>query len=221
MTSEKSEEIEDKEAELHTEKLKFMYEFQCEQYDIARAQTSKLDDKAAKYLTFVTIVMATLGIISRYYFFEISKYNFYSVVSAVLLCFAFALILNTSRLLFSSLQLKEVYKLPTGADMNQYIIASKLDDVYRGISDDLSKINESYRSSAESKKDFLKEAYKEISFLGIILVLLLVSIIIDLYNRDEKPSKTTTTTCIVDLSKVNDKHTKTTTSATTCSTSTR
>ncbi|WP_336931454.1 hypothetical protein [Acinetobacter bereziniae] len=214
MTSEKSKEIEDKEAELHTEKLKFMYEFQCEQYDIARAQTSKLDDKAAKYLTFVTIVMATLGIISRYYFFEISKYNFYSVVSAVLLCFAFALILNTSRLLFSSLQLKEVYKLSTGADMNQYIIASNLDDVYKDISDDLSQINESYRTSAESKKDFLTEAYKEISFLGIVLVLLLLSIIVDLCNRDVKPSKSTITTCIVDLSKLYDKHTKT------CSTTT-
>ena len=221
MASEKSEELKDKEAEIHTEKLKFMYEFQCEQYDIAKGQTARLDDKATKYLTFVTIVMATLGIISKYYFFEISQYNFYSKASVFFLCVAFVLILNISRSLFLSLKVKELYKLSTGADMNNYIITNKLDDVYEGLSNDLSKINDSYASSAQSKKKFLEYAYKETSFLGIVLVLLLVSIMVDLYNRDVKPSKstTTTTTCIIDLSKVNGQYTKTTT--TTCSTTTR
>ncbi|ENU18657.1 hypothetical protein F994_02784 [Acinetobacter bohemicus ANC 3994] len=217
MVKKTSEEIEEKEAELHTEKLKFLYEFQCEQYDIVKAQTVRLDDKAAKYLTFVAIVMATLGIISRYYFFEISKYNFFSIASVVFLALAFAVILNISRLLFSSLKVTEVFKLATGQEMNNYISKSKLDEVYEGLSNDLSEINNSYTSSLANKKEILENAYKETAFLGIVLVLLLVSIMIDLYTRDVKPIKSTTTTCIVDLSNHNDEHnTKTTT--TTCST---
>lgn len=220
MVFETPEKIEDKEAELHSEKLKFMYEFQCEQYDIAKSQTARLDDKATKYLTFVAVVMATLGIISRYYFFEIYKYNIFSIASVAFLGLAFLLILNISRLLFSSLKVMEVFKLPTGVNINEYIMTNKLDKVYEGLSSDLSEINKSYEISLKNKKEILEKAYQSTAILGFILVLLLISMLFDLFNRDVKPSKSTTTTCIVDLSKYYDGHnTKATT--TTCSTTSR
>lgn len=214
------EKSENEDFSLRIENLKFLYEFQNKQYEHVKAQTVRLDDKAAKYLTFITIVMATIGIISRYYFFEISQYNLFSKLSVFFLCIAFAVILNISRLLFSSIKVTEVFKLQTDPEMNEYISKNNLDEVYLGLSNDLSQINKSYASSLVNKKKILDNAYKEITFLGIVLVLLLTSIIIELWNRDIKPSKSTTTTCIIDLSKLDDKH-NTKTSTTTCSTTTR
>ncbi|MFW1850100.1 hypothetical protein ACG9XR_05945 [Acinetobacter guillouiae] len=154
----------EKEAKLKSERLKFLYEYQTKQNDHARAQTVRLDDKAAKYLTFVTIVMATIGIISRYYLFEISVYSFTTYLPVVCLCLAFALILNISRLLFSSLKIAEVTKFSTDIKMNQYIIGTDMDVVYEELSEDLSTINQTYLNSLENKKIFLEKAFKETSF---------------------------------------------------------
>ncbi|MGB8808564.1 MAG: hypothetical protein WCD17_04260 [Acinetobacter calcoaceticus] len=209
----------EKEAELNSEKLKFLYEYLSKQYEHTKTQTVRLDDKATKYLTFVTIVMATIGIISRYYFFEISSYTFISTLPIIFLFISFALILHISRYLLLVLKVVDVNKFSTKPEMSDYIKTNNIDDVYDGLSTDLSKIIQSYDKSLGNKKKFLEKSYGATSILGVILILLLLSIIIDLCTREVKPSKSITTTCIIDLSKKNVEH-NTTKAATTTSSST-
>lgn len=211
----------EKEAELNSEKLKFLYEYLSKQYEHVKAQTVRLDDKATKYLTFITIVMATIGIISRYYFFEISSYSFISTMPIIFLCISFALILHISRYLLLVLKVAGVNKFSGQTEMNNYIKTNSIDDVYEGLSDDLSTIIQSYDRSLVNKKKFLEKSYGATTILGIILILLLLSIIIDLCTREVKPSKSITTTCIIDLSKKNVEHNTTKAATTTCSTTTR
>ncbi|MGR2826335.1 hypothetical protein FY048_12545 [Acinetobacter sp. 1124_18A] len=210
-----------KEAELNSENLKFLYEYLSKQYEHVKTQTVRLDDKATKYLTFVTIVMATIGIISRYYFFEISSYSFISTLPIIFLCISFFLILHISRYLLLVLKVTDVNKFSATSQMNSYIKTNNIDVIYEGLSDDLSTIIESYERSLANKKKKLEKSYRATSILGVILILLLFSIIIDLSTRGVKPSKSITTTCIIDLSKKNVEHNTTKAATTTCSTTTR
>lgn len=211
----------EKEVELNSENLKFLYEYLSKQYEHVKAQTARLDDKATKYLTFVTIVMATIGIISRYYFYEISSYSFMSTIPVIFLCVSFALILHISRYLLLVLKVADVNKFSGQKEMNDYIKTNSIDNVYQGLSEDLSTIIQSYDRSLVNKKKFLEKSYGATTILGIILILLLLSIIIDLCTREVKPSKSIATTCIIDLSKKNVELSTTKAATTTCSTTTR
>ncbi|NWK52175.1 hypothetical protein HYG89_06320 [Acinetobacter sp. SwsAc5] len=163
------------------ENLNFLYEYQIKQYEYVKAQTIRLDDKAIKYLTFITLVMAIVSILFKYYFFDMENYDLFSfsTVPIFILVLLFISIFCIIRWLLLSLKVTDVLKLSAGMGMQEYITTNSMEKVYEGLSDDLSKIIASYEASIKNKKKLLEKAFNETSTLGILLLVLGFSILLD------------------------------------------
>lgn len=175
------------------DKSKFLYEYQLKQYDYVKAQTIRLDDKSAKYLTFISLIMATTGIISKYYFFDIKDLKFLSfeVLPIIFIVLSFLAMGQILTSLFRSIKVTDVGKLSAGTEMISFIKTNSQCDIYEGLADDLATIVKSYEVSIKNKTTFLDKAFKETATLGILLILLLFSIIIDMSTRNVEQTKPT------------------------------
>ena len=181
---------------LELEKSKFLYEYQLKQYDYVKAQTVRLDDKSAKYLTFITLIMAMIGIMAKHYFFDIDNLKLisFTTLPIILIVLSFISISCILRWLFISIQITDVGKLSANTEMINFIKTNSQIHIYEGLSEDLSTIVHTYEKSISNKRDMLEKAFRETKTLGIILIILLFSIVIDMSNRDVKPTTTTTST---------------------------
>ena len=181
---------------LELEKSKFLYEYQLKQYDYVKAQTVRLDDKSAKYLTFITLIMAMIGIMAKYYFFDIDNLKLisFTTLPIILIVLSFISISCILRWLFISIQITDVGKLSANTEMINFIKTNSQIHIYEGLSEDLSTIVHTYEKSISNKRVMLEKAFRETKTLGVILIILLFSIVIDMSNRDVKPTTTTTST---------------------------
>ena len=181
---------------LELEKSKFLYEYQLKQYDYVKAQTVRLDDKSEKYLTFITLIMAMIGIMAKHYFFDIDNLKLisFTTLPIILIVLSFISISCILRWLFISIQITDVGKLSANTEMINFIKTNSQIHIYEGLSEDLSTIVHTYEKSISNKRDMLEKAFRETKTLGIILIILLFSIVIDMSNRDVKPTTTTTST---------------------------
>lgn len=181
---------------LELEKSKFLYEYQLKQYDYVKAQTVRLDDKSAKYLTFITLIMAMIGIMAKHYFFDIDNLKLisFTTLPIILIVLSFISISCILRWLFISIQITDVGKLSANTEMINFIKTNSQIHIYEGLSEDLSTIVHTYEKSISNKRVMLEKAFRETKTLGVILIILLFSIVIDMSNRDVKPTTTTTST---------------------------
>lgn len=181
---------------LELEKSKFLYEYQLKQYDYVKAQTVRLDDKSAKYLTFITLIMAMIGIMAKHYFFDIDNLKLisFTTLPIILIVLSFISISCILRWLFISIQITDVGKLSANTEMINFIKTNSQIHIYEGLSEDLSTIVHTYEKSISNKRVMLEKAFRETKTLGVILIILLFSIVIDISNRDVKPTTTTTST---------------------------
>ena len=165
----------------NNESLKLLYEYQFKHFDHAKAQSARLDDKASKYLTFASVLIAILSIIAKSYIVDSKDLDIWSFTTIVI-AFIFISFIQVSiviRHLFMCIKISTVGKLSSDTDMQIYFKTNQVNKIYEGISEDLGVAIQSYETSNNDKVDQLILAYSHMAQLGYILILLMSFIILD------------------------------------------
>lgn len=167
------------EEEFDKEVYKTLYEFQLKGFDSVKALHAKHEDKAAKYLTFTSLIIASLGIFSKQYLFDSHDRGFLFFVIVLLIVLIFISLCCIARYLFHVLEVGNVGKLDNTERIVSYFTQNELVTIYYNLSQDLSTAIKMYEDRNEIKVSYLKSAFKEIKFCGLMFVLTVLLIIID------------------------------------------
>lgn len=169
----------DKNIEYDKDTYKALYDFQIKELDNVRAHHSRLEDKASKYLTFTSIIIAALSLFLKQYLFDSGNSGLSYILVVLLMLATFISLCCIARFLFHVVEVGNVGKLDTSEEMIKLFATQDLPVVQYNLSKDLSKIIEMYEINNSNKIDYLKKAFKEIKFCGLLLVLTVILIIID------------------------------------------
>lgn len=167
------------------DKLNLLYEYQFKQFDHAKAQSTRLDDKAAKYLTFASLLVAILSIIAKSYIVDTVTLRFWSFNTGVILLifFSFIQISLVIRHLFRCMKITKVAKLSSDQEMQNFFKTNVISEIYEGLSEDLGKSINKYENSNEEKVKELEKAYSHMVQGGYILISLMMFIIFDVIAK--------------------------------------
>lgn len=168
------------EDEFDKETYKTLFEFQLKGLDSVKALHAKHEDKASKYLTFTSIIIAAISIFSKQYLFDNANKGilFYFIVFLMVLIFLSLCVI--ARNLFHVLEVGEVGKLDNSQDMiNFFTGADNLPLIQFNLSKDIAEIIRRYEKRNKIKVDYLNSAFKEIKFCGLMFVLTVILIVFD------------------------------------------
>ena len=93
------------------EVYKALYEFQLKGLESVKALHAKHEDKAAKYLTFTSIIIAAVSIFSKQYLFDVANKSFIFYIIVLLMVLVFLSLSSIARNLFHVLEVSKVGKL--------------------------------------------------------------------------------------------------------------
>ena len=169
----------DKNIEYDKDTYKALYDFQIKELDSVRAHHSRLEDKASKYLTFTSIIIAALSLFLKQYLFDSEQIGLLYILVVSLMLITFVSLCCIARFLFHVVEVGSVGKLDTGEEMIKLFATKDLPVVQYNLAKDLSKVIKMYEENNSNKIDYLKRAFGEIKFCGLLLVLTVILIIID------------------------------------------
>jgi len=162
------------------EVYKTLYEFQLKGLESVKALHAKHEDKAAKYLTFTSIIIAAMSIFSKQYLFDVEKKSFIFYLIVVLMIFVFLSLSSIARNLFHVLEVSKVGKLENNKDMVNYFTQNELPTIYYYLSIDMAEVIKTYEDRNTIKVNYLNKAFMEIKFCGLMFVLTVLLIIVDI-----------------------------------------
>ncbi|OTU28365.1 hypothetical protein CAT59_07340 [Acinetobacter pittii] len=165
--------------ELDKDSYKALFEYQTKQLDLIKSRYARLEDKASKYLTYISLIIAALSIFSKEYLFgtHVKGVLYYIVVLLIILNF-FSLS-AIARFLFQAIRVESVAKLDTGEQTIKLFVEHELSHVYFNLSKRIIEVIELYEIGCKVKVVYLKRAFSEIKFCGIMFILTVILIVID------------------------------------------
>ncbi|WP_284115679.1 hypothetical protein [Acinetobacter pittii] len=165
--------------ELDKDSYKALYEYQTKQLDLIKSRYARLEDKASKYLTYISLIVAALSIFAKEYLFGAQPKGilFYIVIFLIILNF-FSLC-AIARFLFQAIRVESVAKLDTGLETVRLFVEHELPHVYYNLSKRIVEVIDLYEEGCKIKVGYLKRAFSEIKFCGIMFIITVILIIID------------------------------------------
>ena len=159
------------------EKYKALYEYQKAQLKEEKNRFGKLEDKAAKYLTALTVAITAYVLIVRWVFEWTSKpeYLYFLLVKAVisitffLFCIAWGFIL-------SSIKLRSVAKMSSDESLINFFKEKKLESVYLTLAKNYAQIISKYRIENEKKTGLMIWGYRFTIGAGIFFMVSMILI---------------------------------------------
>ncbi|EPF72573.1 hypothetical protein GCM10025882_31990 [Acinetobacter gyllenbergii] len=165
--------------ELDKDSYKALFEYQTKQLDLIKARYAGLENKASKYLTFISLIIAALSIFSKQYLFDNSSKGGLYCFIVVLIVLTFFSLCSIARFLFQALRVESVAKLDTGIETVKLFVEHEISHVYYNLSKKIVEVIDLYEAGCLIKVDYLKRAFSEIKFCGIMFILTVILIIID------------------------------------------
>lgn len=162
------------------ETYKVLYEFQLKGLESIKALHAKHEDKAAKYLTFTSIIIAALSIFSKQYLFDSSDKNLFFYLILALITLIFISLCAIARNLFQVMEVSKVGKLENNQEMIDFFTQYELSVVYYNLSVDLAKVIKIYEDKNAEKVNYLNKAFKEIKFCGLMFLTSVLLIILSI-----------------------------------------
>lgn len=158
---------------------KALYDFQMKEFEDVKSQHSRLEDKAAKYLTFTSIIIAALSIFSKQYLFDASHKGLLFYIIVFMIVLIFISLSCIARFLFHVVEVSEVGRLQSDKGMIDLFTSNDLPVIQFNLAKDISEIIKMYDARNRIKVAFLKKAFIEIKFSGLLLVITVLLIILD------------------------------------------
>lgn len=162
------------------EVYKALYEFQLKGLESVKALHAKHEDKAAKYLTFTSIIIAAVSIFSKQYLFDVANKSFIFYIIVLLMVLVFLSLSSIARNLFHVLEVSKVGKLENNKNMVHYFTQNELTTIYYYLSIDMAEIIQTYEDRNTIKVEYLNKAFGEIKSCGLMFVLTVLLIIVDI-----------------------------------------
>lgn len=153
------------------DRYKTLYEYQKNQYDLERASYARLEDKAAKYLTALTVVISAYTIIiGKFLSIQLKIDPLAYALLIFLVVFIFIFFCFSWWSIFHTLKLSEVKKLNSSLEMIDFFLDNELETTYWDIAEKYSEAIDAYRLKNSEKINYMEQGYREISISACSLV---------------------------------------------------
>ncbi len=181
------------ELKIDSDKFEFLYDYKAFHLDLLREDYKELENKATKYLTFITIVLTIISILFRSYLIESeASKDFLYYASLVTLMIYVISVFPPLRYLFSCIKINKMGDLPQKG-VREYILENSKETVYLGMADRLDEIIDIYKKVNAEKADYLKKAFEEIKVCSLIFLLFIILFLAHKFTNHEECKKTTRT----------------------------
>lgn len=154
------------------DQYKVLFDFYKAEYEALRNEFYKVEDKAAKYLTSLSVLSGILlvsfkGVVGDF------QPSFLSIVQVIVLCVLVVVVSTSWRFIFMVLKPVDLKTFPYTQDGIDYFQKVDLDAFYYSMSIEYVGIISTYKIAISEKTEFLKKAFSEIKFSGLVLLLFL------------------------------------------------
>lgn len=161
------------------EKYKALFEYMENRYSEEQDRTSRLEDKAVKYLASITIAITAFVFLIRYVIDEIiPPSNIASWLVLISMGLTFLGLVSAWSMVFRSIKLQDVAKMPHTESIVKTFNSNKLESVYLALSKRYSEAASIREKEYSKKLVHVRKAYSEIVFTGycfMIFVIMLVA----------------------------------------------
>lgn len=166
---------------LDREKYKALYEYQKLQFEDEKGQYFKLEDKASKYLSFLTIFITVYVFVFTNFIKNITENINFILYIIIIFCFFSSILLFCSAwsFIFRTMKLMDIPKLTSNNELIEFFLDNDLESVYWDRAEKYSEAIQLYSAANNQKIKFMNIAYNEITFgswLFVISICLLLII---------------------------------------------
>lgn len=167
-------------SEVDIAKYEALYEYQKNQLAVVKSHYEKLEDKAIKYLTYLSIFITAFSLLAKYYFIdeEIKVPIFLISLTSLYFSLTFIFVCLASGKLFSCIQVKDVFQVNTSEEMIAYFQENKIATVYLGLAHHYKDVISTYTEKNHEKAKLLQNAFEHIRLAGASLVIVIILIIL-------------------------------------------
>jgi hypothetical protein len=160
------------------DRYKVLFDFYKGEYDALRNDYYKVEDKAAKYFTSLSVLSGILLVLFK----EVVSGFQLSILSSIKIIVLSVLVLSLSaawRFIFMALKTIQIKTFPYNQAGINYFNENDLDIFYYSMSINYVDLIKSYKEAIESKTQFLNRAFSEIKFSGLVLLIFLTIFFVD------------------------------------------
>jgi len=162
-----------------SEKYKFLFEYQKNQFDEEINRYRRLEEKALKYLNVITFALgAYLFLIRQIIEQVIPPTNLLEWLITISVFITFICFLSSWSLIFRAIKLSDIVKMPSNDDTILYLKNNTKETVYLGLSKKYSEAIKKVEENYSKKLDFVQKAYTDIGgtiwMLSISIALILI-----------------------------------------------
>jgi succinate dehydrogenase hydrophobic anchor subunit len=162
-----------------SEKYKFLFEYQKNQFDEETNRFRRLEEKALKFVNLITFVLGAYLFLIRQIIKEvIPPTNLLEWLIIISILITFICFLSSWSLIFRAIKLSDFVKMPSNDDTILYFKKNAKETVYHGLSKKYSEAIKKVEENYSKKLDFVQKAYSDISgtiwMLSISIVLILI-----------------------------------------------
>lgn len=165
--------------ELDIEKYKFLFDYFKSQYEIAMQSYHKLEDKAAKYLTLLAILVTAYSLIAKTIFLDtVIECKWYYFILYFLMLLTLVAIGSAWRYIFNCISLNQVARMPNEQPIVDWVNENTRAGVYLGLVSNYQECIKVYEEHNKIRTENLNNAFKEIKFSGLVFGISLLYLII-------------------------------------------
>ena len=165
------------------EKYKSLYEYHQDLFSEGRLRFQRLEDKAFKYLTSLTVAFsAYLLLIRSVYSFFKAPYDMFSILVFISMAITFYSSCCAWSFIFRAIRLQTLVKMPYGKEIIDTFDKNKRASIYRSMakkySDALTRLDDEY----EKKLCYVRKGYSEVAFTGWSFLISVTLIFVNLWR---------------------------------------
>ncbi len=163
---------EEKDKKAVIDRYKVLFDFYKSEFDSLRGEYYKVEDKASKYLTSLSILSGVLVLLFKD-IVENFEFNLINSTILILITLASASFAASWRFIFMTMQPIKLKSIPFNLQNIDYFNKNDLDVFYYSMANQYMEIIESYKSAISYKTSFLTKAFYEVKCAGLLLLVLL------------------------------------------------
>lgn len=160
------------------DQYKVLFDFYRAEYEVLRNEYYKVEDKAAKYLTSLSVLSGILLVSFREVVIDFQP-ALLSIIQVLVLCILVLTISTSWRFIFMVLKPLDIKVIPYNQDGIEYFTSVDLDVFYYSMTIQYIDTISSHKIGIKSKTEFLKRAFSEIKLAGLVLLIFLLLILVD------------------------------------------
>lgn len=149
------------------EKYKALFEYHKDQFNEEKLRFNRLEDKAYRYLTSLTVAFSAYILLVRSIYQKIEPpYDWLSILVIMSIALTFYASCSAWSFIFRAIKLQTLVKLPSGDKVINTFKNNKKAAIYFGLSRQYADALAIMESEYEEKLRYVRKGYSEVAFTG-------------------------------------------------------